>query len=517
MKRIIVLLLCLTILAVSFASCSSLKEGEKGASISVYLSEYPQTLDPALVQLNSDVSQVLGLIFETLTTIDENGKLKPALATKWYPVYDKITNEYKMKFALKDTQWSDKRAVSANDVIYAWKRILAPETESPYASMLYPIKNAKQVKAGTMTSDSLGLYSEEDTLLVVTFEQDYNTDLFAETVSNIHLAPVREDAVVRALKEDKPEDRDWAASAASIVCNGPFRVQALEEGVKLILERNTYYMRDIEDDALDKYVLPYRIVCQYQEDKAVKDGTFLTQIEYQTKRFKEEKIFYLSGFNKETYSEFKDDIESSVTSNSYVYYFNTNSQVLSKKEVRNALSLALDRNKIVNEITGTGEIAATGYIPNGVFDATDKKDFRTVGGNLYTSGTSPSDLLKQAGVSGGSFTLTYLIPESKALINRNKDTCKYVNIYEEVAKYAQSVWQDLGFEVTLKGLNPNDYIEALYNREFDVLGINNVMDSVDAFAYLAPFSKYYSGSAVSVDFEKEAFTTHYTNLEDKEY
>lgn len=517
MKKIIALLLCLIMLVGALTSCSTLGEGEKGAVISVYLSEYPQTLDPGLVQLNADTTQILGLIFESLTTIDEDGKIQPALAEEWYSNYDDITGEYKMYFRLKETQWSDRRDVSAADVIYAWKRILAPETESPYASMLYPIKNAKQVKAGTMTSDDLGLYAEEDTLLVVTFEQEYNIDTFAETVSNIHLCPVREDVVARALKEKEVKDRDWAASAASIVCNGPFRVQAQDEGLKLILERNTYYMRDVEEDALDKYVLPYRIVCLYQEENNVPTETLMTQIEYQTKRFNDNNIFYLSGFNKTTYAEFSDDLETSQTLNSYVYYFNTTNDVLSKAEVRNALSLALDRNKIVSEITGTGEVAATGYIPSGVFGKTEDDDFRTEGGNLYSTGTSPSDLLNQAGVSGGSFTLTYLIPESKALINKYDEDCNYVNVYEEVAKYAESVWESLGFDVTLEGLHSSEYIEALYNRDYDVLGINGVLDSVDAFAYLAPFSKYYSGSAVSVDFEKAAFTTHYTNLENEEY
>jgi ABC-type oligopeptide transport system substrate-binding subunit len=83
MKKFTALLLCL-ILAVSIlAGCSSLSEGEKGAAISVYLSSFPQTLDPAVVQLNSDVDEILGLIFEPLTTIDENGKVVGALAEEW--------------------------------------------------------------------------------------------------------------------------------------------------------------------------------------------------------------------------------------------------------------------------------------------------------------------------------------------------------------------------------------------------------------------------------------------------
>lgn len=536
-----------------FAGCTTLNEGEKGATISVYLSSFPQTLDPALVQLNSDVDEILGLIFEPLTTIDEDGKVVGALAEEWYSFYDSREDAYQMYFKLKSTSWSDKRKVSADDVIYAWKRILAPETDSPYASLLYPIKNAKKVKNGEMTSDDLGLAAANDDLLVVTFEKDYNIDLFAEAVANVHLSPIREDIVVRTLKEADesstsssgeesnqtsetssdsgntaiskviPKAKDWAASAATIVCNGPYTVKAYDEGSKIVLERNSYYMRE-DDDYLDKYVLPYRIVCKYQTGLLGNERTpDVDEYQFQAERFKNGKIFYLGGFNKDTYNEFKKDIETTRTLNSYVYYFNTQSELLKDQRVRQALSVALDRNKIVSEITGTGEVAATGYVPYGVFDADRKSlknDFRTVGGEMNSASgdmEKAKALLSEANAKKGTLTITYLIPESATQQKNFKNRVKFTNVYEDIANYAKSVWEELGYTVNLRGLNPTEYLTALYNRDFEVLGINNIMDSVDAFAYLAPFSKYFSGTAVSVDFTKEAYSTHYTGLENDEY
>ncbi|PKP13606.1 MAG: hypothetical protein CVU08_04410 [Bacteroidetes bacterium HGW-Bacteroidetes-3] len=100
--------------------------------------------------------------------------------------------------------------------------------------------------------------------------------------------------VSRALGEKNPKDQDWAASAASIISNGPYAIRGMEEGVKLVLERNAYFMRE-EDDYLDKYVLPYRIVCLYQEDEVGTSGaldTIRSQIEFQTKRFEDGKYAY---------------------------------------------------------------------------------------------------------------------------------------------------------------------------------------------------------------------------------
>ncbi|PKM62579.1 MAG: hypothetical protein CVU97_04700 [Firmicutes bacterium HGW-Firmicutes-21] len=523
MKKLIILLLCLTLLASVFAGCTSLKGDEKGAVISVYLASYPQTLDPALVQLNSDVTQVLGLIFQSLTTIDSKGRVVGALAESWYSYYDKIDDEYKMYFKLKSTSWNDKRPVSADDVVYAWTRILDPGTESPYAAMLYPIKNAKEVKSGVMTVFDLGLAAVNSDLLEITFEEDYDIELFAEIVSSIHLCPIREDVVSRALGEKNPKDQDWAASAASIISNGPYAIRGMEEGVKLVLERNAYFMRE-EDDYLDKYVLPYRIVCLYQEDEVGTSGaldTIRSQIEFQTKRFEDGDIFYLSGFDKDTFAQYSKDMVTKNTLNSYVYYYNTESEALTDARVRQALSVALDRNKIVSEITGTGEIAATGYIPKGVYYSSNKEDFRAKAGDLNSTSADvekAKQLLTQAGVKKGeSFTLTYLIPESKELIKAYSKRVNYTNVYEDIAKYAKGVWEGLGFKVELVGLNPVEYTEALYNRTYDVLGINNIMNSTDAFTYLAPFSKYYSGCKISINFEEDAYTLHYTNLDSKEY
>jgi hypothetical protein len=60
-----------------------------------------------------------------------------------------------------------------------------------------------------------------------------------------------------------------------------------------------------EDDYLDKYVVPYRIVCKFQEGSlGSKDSApDTTELQYQANRFKENNIFYLSGFNKDTFKE----------------------------------------------------------------------------------------------------------------------------------------------------------------------------------------------------------------------
>ena len=146
-KKIISMILCAVfcLTALLLAGCG-LKEDEKGANIQVYLADFPQTLDPALVQANPDVNVLLSLIFEPLTKLGDNGKVYGALANNWYGKYDKVNLEYAQYYELNETFWSNSFTVTADDVIYAWKRILDPDTESPYAPLLYCIKNALQME-----------------------------------------------------------------------------------------------------------------------------------------------------------------------------------------------------------------------------------------------------------------------------------------------------------------------------------------------------------------------------------
>ena len=504
MKKTVSIILLLTLLAGVLGGCgTSLKGDDKGAMISVYMLKYPVTLDPAVAQSDAEALQLFGLVYEGLTTINSKGEVKEGLATSWRGYQDRITQEYKMEFKLRDSRWSDQRETSADDIIFAWKRILDPEFESPYAALLYPIKNAKKCKSGEMTSDDLGLVADNDKTLTVTFETDYDINLFAEAVASPGLVALPEDTIRR-------NDDTWYNTAVDMTFNGPFKITSMEKGYKLILERNTYYKREKDEDEkeyLEKYVLPYRIICYYGSY----DKTSVLSISELTDRFNSGEIKFISSFTKDTYG--------SVSTNSvnmlsgFTYYFNTKNAVLSNAKVRQALSVSLDRNHIANEIVGKGVAPATGFVPTGVFNTGKGTDFRSAGGDLYsTSGDmeKAKSLLKEAGVSSGSFTVTYVDIEGD-------DTQK------KIAEYAVSVWNQLGFNVKTQSIKQTFFEKTLSTDPkwvekagYDVIGVDCTVYSTDAFAYLAPFARKYSGSYISLESESD-YTPHFTGFESDDY
>lgn len=509
MKKLVCLLL-VVVMAISLVSCgSSLEEGEKGAIIKMCLTTLPDTFDPSAYSIDADCAKIYSLIYMGLTTLNSKGELSKGLAYEWGYYYDSIYEEDKMYFQMYETGWSDGRSVSSSDFVYAWSRILSPESNSPYASLLYCVKNAKAVKMGDMTSDDLGLAAADDTRIEITFEDGYvkgnGQDVakqFATTVANIAFAPLREDKV----------GVDWTTGFAlsEVMSCGPYSLRSYSNTSdlrKLELERNTFYRRDDDDDALDEYVTPYKIIFTYDAENG--------ELEKASEQFDAKDVHYLAEFNKTTYEKYASKVKSANNLSSYVYYFNTENKLFKDSRVRQALSLAIDRNAVA-ELIGCGSVAANSFVPNGVFAAgASKGSGFNKDSNVYSTSADTDKakaLLKEAGVKSGSFTITY-INESESDANK------------QVAEYIAEAWSALGFNVSTKSVSwkigstskgIRDVLANADGEQFDVFAVDLAMSSVNAEAYLLQFANGYSGGSVSLT-EENADNKHFTGFDDEEY
>lgn len=520
MRKVLCLLLISCMLLATLVACSgtTLEGDEKGAMIKMGVATLPDTFDPSAYALDADTAKVFSLVYATLTTLNEEGELEASVAEKWGYFYDDIYLEDKMYFDMVETGWSDGRALSADDFVYAWKRILSPASKSPYASLLYCIKNAKAVKAGDMTSDDLGLVAADDTRIEITFEEGYvnkNGDAvaeqFAEVVASIAFAPLREDKV--------ESNAIWATTVnvSDVLSCGPFFLRSYNVGGNnteryMEFERNKHYFRnDEENDILDKAVIPHKIICELNGGTNA-NGEAVGALEQLAADYKAGSVYYLAEFNPNTYGSASVSTRDALAG--YVYYFNLNNKLFEKKEVRAALSMAIDRNEVA-KIVGCGAIAATGFVPTGVFDTTSGTSFRSKGGNLYKTTADVEGakaLLKQAGVTSGSFSISY-VNESESGVNK------------AVAEYVASVWGGLGFDVKVSAVDANNtfYVQNLLygidagaRNPFDVMAVDLSMSSTNALAYLAPFASGFSGNYVDIRGE-EKVDTHLTHYFSEEY
>ncbi len=258
-KRIFAAMLCLVMVVAVFASCAAPKsENDKGAIINMYLSQEIYDFDPAYAYNNDAALKVVDLLFASLFRIDEKGKLQNELAKSY--VIDKVHNTMTITLNEK-ASWSDGTYISANDVVYTFKRVLAPEFSSEVACLLFDIKNARTVKNATsdLYIDDIGIFPVGEREIEITFEDGF-TDYegFLYNLASPALAPLREALVVI-------NEGDWAKKPGTMSCSGPFMIRKIsydsaDKGV--VLERNPYYFRE-KDEKYDKSVTPYKIVIDY--------------------------------------------------------------------------------------------------------------------------------------------------------------------------------------------------------------------------------------------------------------
>jgi len=127
----------------------------------------PQTLDPHRYNLRLEET-LLNDLFVGLTTFNARGELVPGAARAWRVSDDGLT----WTFGLDPRQrWSDGEPVTADDFVFAFRRLEAPETAASLAYFMYPLKNAAAVNAGRLPPEALGVRAPAPGTLEVTLEQ----------------------------------------------------------------------------------------------------------------------------------------------------------------------------------------------------------------------------------------------------------------------------------------------------------------------------------------------------------
>lgn len=517
MKRVITLILCLLTVILPLASCGGsidIDSEDKGDIFNAYITGDLYAFDPGLDITDEASVKILGLIYEGLFRLDENGKLVNGLAEKVETIEDPASGEYKMRISLKETKWSDGRALTADDFVYAWKRLMEPTYKSSAASLLYEVKNARTVKAGNASIDDLGVVALDTYLLEFTFEGKIDFENFKKNLASLSLVPLREDSVAS-------NSRYWSRRHATLVTNGPLVIKSIDRDENTMrLERNNYYYRDTEEDKLDKFVTPYRILVHFikEEEKPSGQRTYADDLDAIYAEYAAGNILYMGDVPLSKRAELQKQAHVTDANSTYTYMFNTSNPLFADARVRRALSMAVDRKAIADILVYADP--ATGLIANTVFNATSGKSFRDVHGGVLNTAADMDGaraLLAEAGVKNGSFSISYKQNEAE----------------QAVAEYVAGVWSELGFKVELRPLTATvetvventeeiDYYidsvqEAYETGDFDVLAVDVSMLSVDAFPALAAFALEFSGNGIDMSSETYDFISHRTGYNDAGY
>ena len=524
MKRVVALILCLATVLLCLTACAK-SEDDKGAYIRMYLNEPVYDVDPLNAFDNEATLQIVSMLFEGLFTADENGKPQKALVNSYDYIKDEEKGEYILSLSLKQTNWSDGVQLTATDAQYAFRRLLFTDTSHPAAVLLYDIKNARSIAEGNDTVDHLGVTVVDNLTLEIEFEKDIDVDKFLLSLCSPALYPLRDDIV--------DTDSNWSKKAG-VVCSGPFILRSMDYKYKdgFILERNGYYYRDRTKDDVDEYVTPYRIVVNYMTDDVAAQLKTLNSKEAGS-------LYYFSSIpfsarSNDEYASLLKDVKVSNAPSTHVYYLNQNALIngealFAKTEVRKALSMVIDREAIAKAVVYA--IAADALVPYTLRNRPDRKvEFREKAESYISTAPQVDEakkLLSDAGIKAGSYSFSITVAARDAE-------------HVAMANLVKAAWSTLGFNVTVNALDVVENVDlvvdakdpekinqvpngtysdpwrtALQTGSFEVIALDLVATSPDAFMYLAPFATQFSGMAINMT--DYSLTPHVTGYNDAEY
>jgi oligopeptide transport system substrate-binding protein len=167
----------------------------------------PFTLDPTLSDSSWEF-YIIGDLMMGLTTEDVMARPVPGMAERWETSPDGLT----WTFHLRDTHWSDGVSLTADDFLFAWRRLLDPKIAASYAYFPYIIRNAEKINAGHLPGTALGVTTQGPRTLVVQLE--HPAPYLPEMLMHNSMMPVPRHVVEK-------HGRDWARPG-TYVCNGAF-------------------------------------------------------------------------------------------------------------------------------------------------------------------------------------------------------------------------------------------------------------------------------------------------------
>lgn len=425
--------------------------------------------------------EAIASVLEGLYQLDGAGNTIPGMAVK-----EEISEDGKVRtFTLRDAKWSDGQPVTANDFVFAWRRLANPKTASEYAYMIgvAGIKNAEGVMSGEKPITELGVTAVDDKTLKV--ELDYPVPFFDQLAAFPPFYPIREDFY------DKYKEQ-YALTPEAILSNGAFKMTEWNQGANYTMVKNDQYY-DADKVQIDG--LNFQVVKDAQSAMVAFDQGNVDYVK-------------LTG---EMVDQYKESPEFMNTLGGYLWFVSPNQKVpgLENANLRRALALSFDKEQIAEHLLKDGSIAANFAVPVKLAVGPDGKDFRE---------TTPSYL----NVDKAKAKEYY----EKAKQELGKDKFAYELVFEDteaskkVAEYLKSEIETnlLGMTINLKQQPKKARLQLMQNGVYE-LGLTRWgPDYADPMTYLDMWitgASYNYGSWSSKEYDKLIFDTSKGDLTGK--
>lgn len=299
----------------------------------------PLSLDPHKISGTWE-NNIVGNMFVGLTTENSKGEPIPGMAERWEVSEDGRTWTFFLRHAL----WSDGETCDAHDFAFAFRRILDPVNTAEYASLLYPIKNAEAIVAGHVSPEEVGVTALDDLTLEIQLE--HPAPYLPQLLMHYTSYPVPKHIVER-------HGDDWI-HPENIAVNGAFTLVKWWSNYIVHLRRNPSFF-DAANVALeDLYYYPSN------------------DVNAAARRVMSGEAGWSTRFPSNQVQQLRSDLPGYVRVAQYLtcnyFSFNVTKAPFNDARVRQALTMAYDRDWVAANIYRTGERAAYSFVPPGILN-----------------------------------------------------------------------------------------------------------------------------------------------------
>jgi len=370
--------------------------------------------------------------FEGLVKIDKAGALVPAAAESWEISDDGLEYTFSLR---KGAKWSDGKPLTAADFVFAWTRVLKPETGSKYAEMLFYIKNGKQYYKGEVDEKALGFSAIDNHTIKMTLESP--TPYMLQLMTFWVYFPVRKDIV-----EKNPDG--WARKPETYIGNGPFQTTEMNLGQSVVFKKNENYWRadQVKLEKLTIRLIPEMATALIAMEAGDVDGIEnVPPAEIPRLQVENDNFVVIPGLGT-TY-----------------YLMNNQHKPLDDIRVRKALSLAIDRRQLIEHVLQSGDEPAFAIVPYGL--SFNGKDFREEGGGYGLTESAQVEqakaLLAEAGYPNGEgFPVLHFKYSSGTIIKK-------------IVEALQQMWkQALNIDFKVSSSEWKVYYPEIQNGDYDI-------------------------------------------------
>jgi len=439
--------------AVLLAACSggesNVVQGNRQGILHFGNGTEPQGLDPHVVT-GLPESHIVRALFEGLAVKNPYTlEPEPGVAQRWDISEDGRTVTFHLN---PQARWSNGDAMTAEDYVWSWQRALNPAMGNQYAYMLYPVENAEAFATGKLADfDAVGVKALDKHTLQVRLNAP--TPYFIQLMDHYSTFAVHRPTIEK-FGEASDRFTPWTR-VENIVGNGAFRLREWQLNRRITIEKSATY---------------------WDRDKVQLNGVVFyptENISSEERMFRVGQLHYTQTIPLDKIPVYRAMVDSPYVNapylGTYYYLLNIDQPPLDDVRVRQALSLAIDRDRLNNTVLHGANVSAYSITPPGTLGYQPPK--------LFSHDVQRArQLLSDAGFPDGQgwpgLELTYNTSES----------------HRKIAVALQQMWKDaLNIQVTLSNQEWKVYLDSVDQMNFQMARRGWIGDYVDPNNFLDLF------------------------------